>query len=214
MTEHDELPRIDAKVVQAFGLLMIGLLIGAIWWHRYLPMQDFPQHLFMSVVAANYDDTAAQWSENFELRSQWGPYRISFLILKALLHVVDPLTAARILATLYVLLVGLAAYLVARQSDQQAPCWGALLFFPFCFHPMYFYGFINFIISIPILIISLLQLNSVLVAELDRKKVAVNFVLQLTLFVLHHSYQQQRDPEQSEQKDGRLGRAHSRKIYS
>ncbi len=142
----------DVAVVHVSGLLLVLILICTIWSNRFLPMQDYPQHLFMAEVANTYDDPSRDWADNFELRSPFGPYRATFLAQRALSFITDVLTSGKILATVYVLLIGLLAYRVSRQDGDRIPRWGALLYFPLCLHPMYFYGFFSFTCAIPVLI--------------------------------------------------------------
>ena len=142
----------DVKTIHVSGSLLVLILICTIWWNRFLPMEDYPQHLFMVEIANTYDDPSLDWAENFELRGQFGPYRATYLVQRALGAVTDVITGGKILATLYVLLVGLLAYRIGHEGGDGIPRWGALLFFPLCMHPMYFYGFFNFTFSIPVLL--------------------------------------------------------------
>lgn len=175
----------DVKTIHVSGLLLVLILICAIWWNRFLPMQDYPQHLFMAAVANTYDDPSLDWAENFELRGQFGPYRATFLALKALGAVTDIETSGKILATLYVLLVGLLFYRVGHEGGDGIPMWGALLFFPLCMHPMYFYGFFNFTFSIPVLLLTLLDMKTLISSPASWKSAGRHVILQLCLFLLH-----------------------------
>ena len=175
----------DAKTILVSGLIMVLILICAIWWNRFLPMQDYPQHLFMAVVANTYDDPSLNWTENFELRNQIGPYRATFLALRAFGAVTDIETSGKILASLYVLLVGLLAYRVCNEDGDGIPRWGALLFFPLCLHPMYFFGFFNFVFSIPVLLLALLDMKTLISSRASWKSVLRHVILILCLFLLH-----------------------------
>ena len=175
----------DVKTIHISGLLLVLILICTIWWNRFLPMQDYPQHLFMVEIANTYDDPSLGWAENFELRNQFGPYRATYLAQRALGAVTDVITGGKILATLYVLLVGLLAYRVCNECGGEFPRWGALLFFPFCLHPMYFYGFFNFTISIPVLLLTLLDMRTLISSQASWKSVGRHVILQMCLFLLH-----------------------------
>lgn len=175
----------DAVAVYACGALLATILVIAIWWNRFLPMQDFPQHLFMALVANTYDDPSFNWSDNFVLRNQFGPYRATHLALRGLCYITDPETSGKLLATLYVLLVALAAFRTCRQFGGAAASWGALVFFPLCMHPMYFYGFLNYFLSIPVLVLAVLELKPLIAGPTLWWRVLTQFVLQIALFLLH-----------------------------
>ncbi len=175
----------DVKTIHVSGSLLVLILICTIWWNRFLPMQDYPQHLFMAVVANTYDDPTLGWAENFELHGQFGPYRATYLALRALGAVTDIETSGKILATIYVLLVGLLASKVCNDIGDGIPRWGALLFFPLCMHAMYFYGFFNFTFSIPVLLITLLDLKTLISSQATWKSTGRHVFLQLCLFLLH-----------------------------
>lgn len=175
----------DVAVVRVAGALLALILICTIWSNRFLPMQDYPQHLFMAEVANTYDDPSRDWTENFELRNPIGPYRALFLAQRALSFFTDVLTSGRILATIYVLLIALLAYQVTRQGGDEFPAWGALLYFPFCLHPMYFFGFFSFTCAIPVLLFTLLDLKKLIADKPNGKSISRHVVLQVCLFMLH-----------------------------
>src|SRR5262245_56922001 len=89
------------------------------------------------------------------------------------------------MATLYVLLVGLVAYRVSLESDPRVPKWPVLILFPLAMHPMYFYGVINYFISIPVMLLALLDLKPLILNPPSRKLLARQVALQMTLFLLH-----------------------------
>ena len=175
----------DASVVRVSGLILALILIGAIWSNRFLPMQDYPQHLFMAEVANTYDDPSRDWTENFELRRPIGPYRATFLAQRALGLFTDVLTSGRILATAYVLLITLLFFRVSNQGEGGTPKWGALVLFPFCMHPMYFYGFFSFTCALPVLLFTVLDLKTLITNKLNWKSVVRHVALQICIFMLH-----------------------------
>jgi hypothetical protein len=160
-------------------------LFGVIWWNRFLPMQDYPQHLFMSVVASSYDDSSMGWSANFELRNSIGPYRGVFLAQNAIGNLVGPEAAGKVVATVYMLLMGLLAHCVYRRNSETGAGWGALLLFPLCLHPMYFYGFLNFTLALPLLLLAVLEMENLVKAQFRWQSACVYLLLVFSLFMLH-----------------------------
>jgi hypothetical protein len=76
LVSHDDL------MFRAFSVLLTLTLLLPVWWNSFLPMQDYPHHLFMAWVSSTYHDPGMGWQEYFELRSPLGPYRASYLIQK------------------------------------------------------------------------------------------------------------------------------------
>jgi hypothetical protein len=177
----------DRHVILAAASLLLLTLLGAVWLDEYLPMQDYPQHLFMAEVVSSYNDSRFDWRENFELRDQFGPYRATSIALQFFASFMDIQVGGKILASLYILLVGLVAYRRYRDCPNSAVPWGVLVFYPLCFQPMYFYGFLNFTLSIPVLLLALLQLRSVITGPLCWKQLGLQGLLIVALFLLHPS---------------------------
>ena len=102
----------DRKTIVAVGGLLLVILLGTLWRDHYLPMQDYPQHLFMAHVAGSYENTEFDWQENYEPRGLFGPYRATFIAQQWLGGITDIETAGKLLVTGYILLVALLAYQV------------------------------------------------------------------------------------------------------
>ena len=62
-------------------------------------MQDYPQHLFMAHVAATYDMPGFNWSEYYDIRGQFGPYRATFIAQSLLGTVIGVQAAGKALVT-------------------------------------------------------------------------------------------------------------------
>ena len=130
----------DVRVFNAFLVASLVLLLLVIWKNAFLPMQDLPQHLYMAWIANHFDDATGQLSDIYLLRQQFGPYRATYLLQRSFSVFFEPLTSARLIVSLYVLLVALLAWELRRLSDEGAVGWAALLLIPASLHPMYFYG--------------------------------------------------------------------------
>src|SRR5262245_98712 len=88
--------------VVLFWALAIAHLIP-VWTYRFLPTQDGPSHLDNAQILKELGNSAAGYEAYFEIRAEPIPNWTSHLLLAGLLHIVAPLTAEKILATLYVL---------------------------------------------------------------------------------------------------------------
>ena len=149
-------------LIRVLCLLLTALLVGVIWWNEVLPMQDYPQHLYMASVIDGYDDPANNWIDRLEVRNLLSPYRVLYLLHHGLAQPFGITVAGKLIVSAYVTLVGLLALLLVGRGESGLAPWCALLLFPLSFHPMYYYGFLNFTLSIPVLLIALLQLHSLL----------------------------------------------------
>ncbi|MCP4444970.1 MAG: hypothetical protein GY811_06445, partial [Myxococcales bacterium] len=69
-----------------YGLCLVGLLglcLWPIWGVRFLPMQDYPQHLFLSYVLATFDDPSMNWAETYSVHFEVGPYALYYVAMRA-----------------------------------------------------------------------------------------------------------------------------------
>ena len=158
----------DGVILRVSLLTSVVIILAVIWKNTLLPMQDLPQHLYMAWVANNYDNAALGLADTYLLRDQFGPYRATYLLQRLFSFVVEPTTAIRVIVSLYVLLVAALVLRLQHQGDSGSVGWAGLLLVPAALHPMYFYGFLNFTLSIPVLIFALLDFRKLLVAEGSR----------------------------------------------
>jgi len=70
-----------------------------IWWYRFLPMQDYPQHLFIAHVLSTFDSHDFDWRQNYALNSNWGAYTLTYGILQLFLKFTDIETAGKLLTS-------------------------------------------------------------------------------------------------------------------
>lgn len=182
--------RLDARreALLFYGAVVIltAVSLWPIWATRFLPMQDYPQHLFLAQVMATYHDPSLNWREFYRVDLTLGPYMLWYLAMKLLVGAFKIETAGKILFSLYILLVSLLVLVARRLPPKGALPWGALLLYPFAFNQMYFLGFPNFIISLPVIFLALLDLDS-LANGLSVGKV-LRHGLYLALLFLNHPY--------------------------
>lgn len=169
--------------------LLAGVLtvfsLWPVWWYRFLPMQDYPQHLFMAKVISTFNDPDYNWSQFYTINLRYLPYSLFYLLMRFFSHFVDVETAGKLFVSLYVLLVG--AFVVREAADrkyQHVP-WGILLLFPFSFHQFYYLGFVNYILSIPILFFVLRDFESFANEKLTLRNAIRHLVHLLVLFLSH-----------------------------
>jgi hypothetical protein len=175
----------DKLFLQCCCLLAFVLALAVVWKNTFLPMQDLPQHLFMAWVANNYEVEALKLAEIYELRGQLGPYRITYLLQRLFSTLLDPLTAAKLVVTLYLLTVALLVLKIQSEAEGAAPAWASVLLIPASFHPMYFYGFMNFTLAAPVLVLLLLDLKALFGGENTRTPVFRHCALVALLFLIH-----------------------------
>ncbi|MDH5299191.1 MAG: hypothetical protein OEV91_09250 [Desulfobulbaceae bacterium] len=133
------------------ALLTVGSLLP-IWWFRFLPMQDYPQHLFMVKVLQTFQDSGLDWSRYYDVDLRIGPYSLFYLVTFFFSYFAGIESAGKLFVSLYVLLVVALIIRESRRSARQGHLpWGVLLLFPFMFHQIYYMGFANYLISIPLL---------------------------------------------------------------
>lgn len=166
------------------GLLTLAC-IAPIWLFRFLPMQDYPQHLFLSFVLATYDDPRFDWPHYYEVVSRFGPYTLSYSLTRWLAALLDIETAGKLLASAYFLLLATVAVVAAREHGRDRVPWPLLLLFPLSFSPVYYLGFQAYLLSLPILILSVLHLERWVSKGLGAKDLLIHVSLLALLFLLH-----------------------------
>ncbi|GMU56052.1 MAG: hypothetical protein AMXMBFR33_51980 [Candidatus Xenobia bacterium] len=131
-------------------LVVLTLLsLVPIWAFPYPALQDYPQHLFQARVVA---DPAAHPEYQVHLAPT---YSVFYLVTSSLARYLPLDVAGRAAVSLYLLLMALAAWRLARPWN-----WGALLLFPVCYNQFYFLGLLNYIYAFPILLLALLDLEA------------------------------------------------------
>ena len=157
-----------------------------LWATRFLPMQDYPQHLFLAHVTATFQDPSLNWQEFYRVDLGFRPYMLWYLTVKLLAGVFETEVIGKIVFSLYILLITLLALDARRLARPGFLPWGALLLYPFAFNQMYFMGFANYILSLPLLFLALLDLDR-LACRLSAGKLARQAIF-CTLLFLNHPY--------------------------
>lgn len=167
------------------ALAMTLACLWPIWYYRFLPMQDYPQHLFLAHVIASYDNPGFNWSQYYDVKLRLGPYSLEYWLMRALGALTGIETAGKLYLSLYVLLMGL---LVIRAGGRLPPGhtpWALLLVFPLVFNQTYFLGFQNYLLSLPLLFLALLDLDDLVVEPIAWKSATRHGLILVTLFLCH-----------------------------
>ncbi|MBI3557255.1 MAG: hypothetical protein HY074_13410 [Deltaproteobacteria bacterium] len=130
-----------------------------IWSDRFLAMQDYPLHLLQTQMIQFRNDPAFDYSRNFELVLSAGPY-MTFYALTLAFGLLFPIeVAGKLSVSVYVLLVAGLVLAISRYRRTDFPSWGLLVFFPLIFNQQFFLGNVNFLYSMPLLLLALLDLE-------------------------------------------------------
>ena len=167
--------------------LLACISLFPIFGLRLLPMQDYPQHLLLSHITATFENPAFNWKEFYEVDLGPRPYMLWYLLMKPLAMAIGVENAGKLLFSAYIALVTLVVAATKRYTGERFLPWGALLLYPFAFNQMYFMGFSNYIISLPLLFIALLDLEKAFRHPLPPLRLALHGVY-LLLLLLNHPY--------------------------
>ncbi|MDD5758171.1 MAG: hypothetical protein PHI06_03715 [Desulfobulbaceae bacterium] len=138
-------------------LALTFLCLWTVWALEFPPLQDYPQHLFLAHVNATYADSAYNWPHYYLANLKFGPYTFFYLLVAGLDGIVSITTAGKLYLSLYVCSLSALAIVLGKNRQLPNPPWGSLLLFPLAFHQMYFMGFTNFLLSVPILAFAILD---------------------------------------------------------
>jgi hypothetical protein len=123
------------------------LYVAPVWSFLYLPTQDGPAHLNNAQILRDYHDPAAGYSEFFELRGEPLPNLTSHYLLAALLYLVPPWIAEKVLVSLYILgFAGSFRWFLGAFGPRCLPlAWAGLLL---VYNRSLWMGFYNFCLSL------------------------------------------------------------------
>ncbi len=139
-------------------LLFLGLL--PIWHLSFLPLQDYPQHLFLAKVYSTFKNPTYNWQEYYEVNLKIGPYSFFYIFCSLFNKLFSIDTAGRLFLSTYITLTAITASLLPLFLKSKNPPWPGLLLLPLSFHQIYFMGFTNYLISIPILLLTIFDLHT------------------------------------------------------
>lgn len=170
-------------LVCLFSLAFVSL--WPIWGVRFLPMQDYPQHLFISKVLATYNEPAYNWHEHYTVDLRPTPYSLSYIFKNLIARIFGLETAGRIFLSLSVGFITLLVALLRKRHGTAGEPWPLLLLFPFLFNQIYYMGFENYLISIPILYLCFEHLDRFAERKISAKSITIHSLLLVFLFAAH-----------------------------
>jgi hypothetical protein len=179
MTERNE--RLAWSITVAAFLC---LALWPLWSARFPPMQDYPQHLFHAQALRVHNDPAFDYNRYYEFRLR--PIYATFFLTTLFFAKFVPIEiAGKLSLSLYPLLIAIVVLKLGRRLGKSFAPWGALLFFPLAFNQDYFLGTLNYILSLPILILALLDFEDLMEGDLRAWPVVRHSFWQVVLFVTH-----------------------------
>jgi hypothetical protein len=137
-----------------FAILLV-LHVLPLWWFPFFPSQDGPAHVENAEILRTYGRADRPLLRTFyEINTHPDPNWFGHLVLAALMTVLPPLAAEKVLLTGYLLLLPLAlAYALRAVRPGGGPA--ALLAFPFLHNLFFHMGFYNFCYSLPLFFFTL-----------------------------------------------------------
>ena len=160
------------------------LTLWPIWSERFPPMQDYPQHLLQAQMLRVHDRSAFDYNRDFEFHLR--PYYAAFTLATLLFSTLAPIEIAGKLAlSLYPVLIAVLVFRLGRRCGERGAPWGALLFFPMAFNQQYFLGNTNYLLSLPLLILALMDFEDLLAGPLRAWPALRHFLWQGLLFITH-----------------------------
>jgi hypothetical protein len=177
-------PRASRLLWRASLAGFLALALWPIWAHRFPPMQDYPQHLFHSHLLAAQGDARFDYDRYYELHLQ--PVYALFYVLTVGFSKLVPIEAAgKLTLSLYPLLVAVLVLRLRRRFPDDAPPWAALLLFPLAPNQQWFFGNVNFFLSVPLLFLALLDFEDLLAKGASVRGILRQVAWQAALFVTH-----------------------------
>lgn len=173
---------IPRKVWVSVFVLALAFNLVAVWVPTWLPMGDLGGHIEMMDVVARATDSATVYPEFYVVRSPWTANGLSLVVAKALYPSVEPLMTARLLMSWYV--VGLPLSIALLVWVFGRPMWLSLFSAPMVFNSIVNVGFINFLVALPLIFLSLAFARQVAVTRAVRWSVALAVTL-VFLFYAH-----------------------------
>lgn len=165
-------------------LALLNLLL--VWSFRFPPMQDYPTHLMIAKVLATSGLDSYNWEQHFLIDHDLGPYRLSYFLIAFLHQFLNIETSGKILLSIYFLLIAQFTYSQsrARMKEGYLP-WVLLLLFPLAFHQAYYFGFINYLLSLPVLLWALSDFIVLIEGKRGWRRLEPQLYAPVLLFLLH-----------------------------
>jgi len=172
-----------------FWYLVVALLtiisLWPIWSVRFPPMQDYPQHLSQVQILSEYSNPDYDYKDNFSADLKPVPYATFYAITFFFSKFLPIETSGKAAISLYILLITFLVLRIAHQPKVDSIPWGVLLLFPLAFNQQYFLGTINYLFSLPILLLSLIGQKNIIKGEGGFRAAFIHVLWILALFFTH-----------------------------
>jgi hypothetical protein len=138
----------------ALFALLLAAHLAPVWAFTVFPSQDGPAHLENANVIRRYDEPAgALFRQHYSLRGKLEPNWAGHLLLVGLMHLAEPRTAEKLLVSLCVLALPLAARYAMSAARPAAP-WPAIFVVPFTLSWFVHMGFYYFTLSLALFFVA------------------------------------------------------------
>jgi hypothetical protein len=128
------------------------LLVIPLWIVKYPPLLDYPNHLARVFILTHINDPNYQFSQYYTVTFGPYPYLTMDVLLIGLQKFFTIYTGGRIILTLCVLAVPLAAWFFVRQANRDnssLACWGLLS----AYNIFFLWGFVNWQLSMALVLL-------------------------------------------------------------
>jgi hypothetical protein len=140
---------VDRRFWIAFAFCLIASVIPFVATER-LPMTDLAEHAAQVAILKHFDDPCQEFHRNFEINWRT-PYLGGYLAIRLLAAVMDVESAVKLAIWATVVLLPLALrFLLIRSGGDP---WLALLGFPLAFGYSFYWGFFNFSMAVPLVLV-------------------------------------------------------------
>lgn len=157
-----------------------------LWYFEYLPLQDYPNHLARLTILSHYEHSDF-YRQNFTVKFLEGisplPYLALDLFVTKVVPFLDTDKAMRLFISLYIILYMLGLSVLSRQLKLDFSLL-ALLNLPVMYSSFFHFGFLNFIFSIPLLLLTVWSLERY-EAERNTANMILIGILSLLIYLSH-----------------------------
>ena len=178
--------QINEKTIWLIVIIIFTLISNyPIWSVKFLPMQDYPQHIMQVHILSSKNDLKFDYKYNYDINFRLFTYSTFYLITSLLSLFMPVETAGKLSISLYIFGVVLLLLKLEHRFKTNYLPWGLLILFPFAFNQQYYLGNINFCYSLPLLIFTLLDHEAFSTMSLKIWPLCRHILWQFFLFITH-----------------------------
>ncbi len=144
--EHLKKDAIQTRLFGSFFWICAALALLPIWSVTYLPFVDLGGHIELMDIAAHLGQP--EYEARFQLQSYLGPNTITLIIAALLGDWVDAVTLSRLMLSWYVVGLPIAFLYFCKTFGRSR--WLAFFAFPITWNHMLNFGFLNFLVGLPL----------------------------------------------------------------